>query len=143
LTVVARLFSNAMLTKSDDLKEPGTTAHKVVRDSTGTDGTPVTMRSLLALDISGGLLPCPSALVLLLAAIALHRVGFGLILVTSFSIGLAAVLTAVGLLFIKSSRLLDRVPAFSTASRYTPKHGSWLNMAEIGPSALKGQHLTH
>lgn len=86
----------------------------------GADGTPVTMRSLLALGISGGLLPCPSALVLLLAAIALHRVGFGLILVTSFSIGLAAVLTAVGLLFIKGSRLLDGVPAFSTASRWLP-----------------------
>jgi ABC-type nickel/cobalt efflux system permease component RcnA len=86
----------------------------------GADGTPVTMRSLLALGISGGLLPCPSALVLLLAAIALHRVGFGLILVTAFSIGLAAVLTGVGLLFIKGSRLLDGVPAFSTASRWLP-----------------------
>jgi hypothetical protein len=46
----------------------------------GADGTPVTMRSLLALGISGGLRPCPSALMLLLAAIAPHRVGFGLIL---------------------------------------------------------------
>ncbi|HBH32493.1 MAG TPA: hypothetical protein DDX81_11470 [Desulfofustis sp.] len=86
----------------------------------GADGTPVTMRSLLALGISGGLRPCPSALMLLLAAIAPHRVGFGLILVTSFSIGLASVLTAVGLLFIKSSRLLGRVPAFSIASRWLP-----------------------
>ena len=57
---------------------------------------------------------------LLLGAIALHRVGFGLILVISVSVGLAAVLTAVGLLFIKGSRLLDRVPAFSTASRWLP-----------------------
>src|SRR5204862_184581 len=49
----------------------------------GTDGTPVTWRSLLALGISGGLLPCPSALVVLLSAISLHRVGYGLLLVVA------------------------------------------------------------
>jgi len=42
----------------------------------------------------------PSALVVLLSAIALHRVGYGLLLVVAFSIGLAATLTAIGLAFV-------------------------------------------
>jgi ABC-type nickel/cobalt efflux system permease component RcnA len=86
----------------------------------GADGSPVTWRSLLTLGISGGLLPCPSALVLLLTAIALHRIGFGLALVTAFSLGLAGVLTVVGLLFIKGSRLIDRTPSFAAAGRWMP-----------------------
>ncbi len=56
--------------------------------------------SLLALGISGGLLPCPSALVVLLSAIALGRIGFGLALVSAFSLGLAAVLTGIGLMLV-------------------------------------------
>ncbi|MGH9946708.1 MAG: sulfite exporter TauE/SafE family protein [Pyrinomonadaceae bacterium] len=74
----------------------------------GADGEPVTWRSLLALGISGGLLPCPSALVVLLSAISLHRVGYGLLLVMAFSVGLAATLTAVGLAFVYAGRLLKR-----------------------------------
>jgi len=86
----------------------------------GADGSPVTWRSLLSLGISGGLLPCPSALVLLLSAMALHRIGFGLTLVVAFSLGLAGVLSVVGLLFIKGSRLIDRTPAFAAAGRWLP-----------------------
>jgi ABC-type nickel/cobalt efflux system permease component RcnA len=58
------------------------------------------LRGLLAVGVSGGLLPCPSALVVLLAAISLHRVGFGLLLVLAFSIGLAAAITGVGLIAV-------------------------------------------
>lgn len=65
-------------------------------------------RSLLALGVSGGLVPCPSALVLLLAAIALQRVGAGLILIVIFSLGLASVLTAIGLLFVYAGRWVQR-----------------------------------
>jgi ABC-type nickel/cobalt efflux system permease component RcnA len=74
----------------------------------GVDGTRVTWRSLLALGISGGLLPCPSALVVLLSAITLHRVGYGLLLVVAFSIGLASVLTGIGLLFVYARRWVAR-----------------------------------
>jgi ABC-type nickel/cobalt efflux system permease component RcnA len=64
----------------------------------------VTMGSLLALGASGGLVPCPSALVLLLSAIALGRVGLGLVLLVAFSLGLAVVLMAIGaaVLYAKS-----------------------------------------
>ena len=68
----------------------------------------VTWRSLLALGISGGLLPCPSALVLMLSAISLNRVGYGLLLTLAFSFGLAATLTCVGLVFLYLGKLFDR-----------------------------------
>jgi ABC-type nickel/cobalt efflux system permease component RcnA len=68
----------------------------------------VTWRNLLALGISGGLLPCPSALLALLGAVALGRAGFGLAVVVAFSLGLAATLTGVGLLFLYAGRLLER-----------------------------------
>lgn len=66
-------------------------------------------RSLLALGVSGGLIPCPSALVLLLSAIALQRVGFGLLLILMFSIGLAAVLTGIGLMLVYASKAFNKV----------------------------------
>jgi ABC-type nickel/cobalt efflux system permease component RcnA len=66
----------------------------------GASGEKVTWRSLLALGISGGLVPCPSAMVLLLAAVALNKTAYGMLLVVAFSIGLAITLTAVGLVFL-------------------------------------------
>ena len=54
-------------------------------------------RSLLAVGISGGILPCPSALVVLLAAVSLHRLAFGLVLIVAFSLGLALSITGIGL----------------------------------------------
>jgi ABC-type nickel/cobalt efflux system permease component RcnA len=86
----------------------------------GADGTPVTWRSLLALGITGGILPCPSALVVLLAAISLQRVGFEMVLIFAFSIGLAAVLTSIGLLFVKARQLLDRVPTAGPLMKILP-----------------------
>ncbi len=77
----------------------------------GADGAPVTWRNLLALGISGGIIPCPSALVVLLGAIALNKIGFGLILVLAFSLGLAGALTAIGMTFIYAGRLFNRLPS--------------------------------
>lgn len=68
----------------------------------------ITWKSLLGLGISGGLLPCPSALVLMLAAINLNRIGYGLVLTIAFSVGLAATLIGVGLAFLFLGKLLDR-----------------------------------
>ena len=65
-------------------------------------------RSWLMLGIAGGMVPCPSALVLLLTAIGLGRAGLGLLLTAAFSVGLASVLTAVGLLFVHGRRWLDQ-----------------------------------
>jgi ABC-type nickel/cobalt efflux system permease component RcnA len=81
----------------------------------------ITWRSLLALGVSGGLLPCPSALVLMLSAISLGRIGYGLILTIAFSLGLAATLTVIGLLFLSARSLLGRTRlAESRAFRFVP-----------------------
>ncbi len=66
-------------------------------------------RGLVAVGISGGILPCPTALVVLLAAISLHRVGFGLLLIVAFSLGLASVITGIGLLAISAKQLFSRM----------------------------------
>ncbi len=77
----------------------------------GADGSPVTWRSLLALGISGGLLPCPSALVVMLGAIALNRIALGLVLIVVFSLGLAGMLTAIGILMVRAKGLIARASA--------------------------------
>ena len=83
-------------------------------------GTPITVRSLVALGISGGLLPCPSALVVMLGAIALGRVAFGLALIVAFSVGLASVLTAVGIVMVYARGMLERLPLNGRFARYAP-----------------------
>jgi nickel/cobalt exporter len=70
---------------------------------------PITMRSLIGLGVSGGIVPCPSALVVLIAAISQHRVGLGMVLILAFSLGLAATLTAVGLAVVWGGRRIRRL----------------------------------
>ena len=69
----------------------------------------ITWRSLIALGISGGLVPCPDAIAILLVAIAINRLLLGLALILSFSLGLAVVLIVIGLLMVNSRKLFDRM----------------------------------
>jgi ABC-type nickel/cobalt efflux system permease component RcnA len=82
----------------------------------------VGMASLVTLGASGGLVPCPSALVLLLTAVSLGRTGLGLVLLLAFSAGLAVVLTAIGLVVLYAKHWLP--DGHKTAShavfRYLP-----------------------
>ena len=64
---------------------------------------------LLGVGVAAGLLPCPSALVVLLSAIALHRIGLGLALIVAFSVGLAATITAIGLMAVLARRVFGRL----------------------------------
>lgn len=80
----------------------------------------MTWRSLLALGVSGGLVPCPSALVLLLSAISLDRLEFGMVLVVAFSVGLAAVLTGIGLLMVYARRFFERFSFEARMPRFLP-----------------------
>jgi ABC-type nickel/cobalt efflux system permease component RcnA len=77
-------------------------------------------RSLLAVGVSGGLLPCPSALVVLLAAISLHRVAFGLVLIVAFSLGLAATITGIGMVAVFAKRIFGRMNAEGRLIRLLP-----------------------
>ena len=76
----------------------------------GAAGRPLAWRSLLALGISGGLLPCPSALVLMLGAISLNRIGFGMLLIVAFSVGLAGLLTLFGIVLVHAGKWFERIP---------------------------------
>ena len=88
--------------------------------------TAPTASALLALGVSGGILPCPSALVVLLSAIALHRIGFGLVLIVAFSAGLAAVLSAIGLLVVRAGRFLARFENAGVWARRLPAFSALL-----------------
>lgn len=68
----------------------------------------VTMTSLITLGASGGLVPCPAAMVLMLSAIALGKVALGLFLLIAFSIGLAGVLVAIGALVIYAKNWIPK-----------------------------------
>ncbi len=70
----------------------------------------LSMRSLIGLGVSGGLLPCPSALVVLLSAIALHKLAFGLALIVAFSLGLSAVISGIGLAVLYARKLFTHLP---------------------------------
>ncbi len=79
-----------------------------------------TFSGLLGLGISGGIIPCPSALVVLLSAIAFHQVVFGLILIIAFSAGLAATLVMIGLAMVYLGEKLGRFGRFGLLGRVVP-----------------------
>lgn len=83
-------------------------------------GQAVTPRSLLTLGISGGLVPCPDAIAILLVAVAVNRIPFGMLLIASFSIGLALVLIGIGIAMVKGVSLISRSQLLSRFAVYTP-----------------------
>ena len=81
---------------------------------------PVGRRGLVALGLAGGLVPSPSAVVVLLGGIALGQAWFGVALVLAYGVGMAAALTGIGLLLARLRTRLDRrlrLPAGSLLSR--------------------------
>jgi ABC-type nickel/cobalt efflux system permease component RcnA len=69
----------------------------------------VSLTQLLTLGITGGIIPCPAALIVLLSAFALHRIGLGFFLIVAFSAGLAAALIGFGMLAVYSRRFIARL----------------------------------
>ena len=67
---------------------------------------PVSRRGLIGMGVAGGLVPSPSALIVLLSAIALGRTAFGVLLVVGYGLGMAATLTLAGLFLVRASRPL-------------------------------------
>jgi ABC-type nickel/cobalt efflux system permease component RcnA len=96
----------------------------------------VSLRELLTLGISGGIVPCPAALVVLLSAVSLHRVEIGLLLIVAFSVGLAAVLIAVGMLMVYTRQFMSRFHGDGTLTT------RWLPLASSAFITLCGVALT-
>src|SRR5215203_1347069 len=106
------------------------------------DDSRMTWRGLMALGVSGGLVPCPAALVLLLGAVSLDRLGFGMVLVLAFSAGLAVVLTGIGLLMIYARKLFERFSFETRVPRLLPiVSASIITLAGVG-IALGALHQT-
>ncbi len=81
---------------------------------------PLRLSSIVSLGIAGGVIPCPSALVLLLSAIAVHHAAYGMVLVSVFSVGLALVLVTIGLMVIYANQWVERFPTQPKVMRYLP-----------------------
>jgi sulfite exporter TauE/SafE len=92
----------------------------------------VKMSDLWAMGISGGLVPCPEALGILLIAIGLNRAGLGLSLIVAFSLGIALVLIVIGLLLVRSRGLLDKL------GRRGGKIQKWLPLVSAAIVTLLG-----
>jgi ABC-type nickel/cobalt efflux system permease component RcnA len=69
----------------------------------------ISLTQLFTLGITGGIIPCPAALIVLLSAFALHRIGLGFFLIVAFSIGLAAVLISFGMAMVYARRFMSRL----------------------------------
>jgi len=89
----------------------------------------LTPKGILGVGIAAGLLPCPSALVVLLSAIALHRVGLGLALIVAFSVGLAATITGIGLVAVYARRAFGRLSLDGPIVRALPAVSAALILA--------------
>jgi high-affinity nickel-transport protein len=83
--------------------------HSHTHPHSHTPAKSVSSYQLFALGITGGIIPCPAALVVLLSAFALHRIGLGFFLITAFSLGLAAVLIAFGMLMVYARQFMARL----------------------------------
>jgi nickel/cobalt transporter (NicO) family protein len=81
---------------------------------------PLRFPSAVVAAMSGGIAPCPAAIVVLLTALHLHRVGYGLALIVIFSLGLATILTALGIAVVRGAAWLSRRSHFEVVSRNAP-----------------------
>ncbi len=81
---------------------------------------PLTFSSAVIAAMSGGVAPCPAAIVVLLAALRLHRIGYGIALIVVFSLGIAAVLIVLGMAVVRGSSWLIARAGFDRFARCTP-----------------------
>jgi nickel/cobalt exporter len=103
----------------------------------------VSWRGMLALGLSGGLVPSASALILLLGSIAAGRVAYGLVLVLGFGLGMAVVLTGIGLLLVRARRLVERRPSTAAFRRIAlPLQLATACLVVVLGVVLTGQALT-
>ncbi|HEY5096074.1 MAG TPA: hypothetical protein VII69_13240 [Candidatus Eremiobacteraceae bacterium] len=81
---------------------------------------PLSFRSVMLIAMSGNIAPCPAALVVMLTALTLHQLGYGLIIIVAFGVGLAAVLTGLGIAVVRGAALIARSPKFERAIVFGP-----------------------
>ncbi|HJP89379.1 MAG TPA: hypothetical protein VJ850_10130 [Candidatus Limnocylindrales bacterium] len=103
----------------------------------------ISRRGLIALGLSGGLVPSASALILLLGSIAAGRVAYGLVLVLGFGLGMAVVLAGIGLVVVRAKSIVDRRPSIDRLRRFTvPIQLATASLVVVLGIVLTGQALT-
>jgi nickel/cobalt exporter len=96
----------------------------------------VSLTQLFTLGITGGIIPCPAALIVLLSAFSLHRIGLGFFLIVAFSLGLASVLIGFGMLMVYARRFMTRLQVDG------PLTQRWLPVASSAFITVLGVTLT-
>ena len=106
----------------DELHGPDADDHLHRHDPGDLEPTtrPLSSRGLLALAVAGGILPSPTAFVVLTGAISAHRIGYGLALIAAFSMGLAAALIVVGMVALRARAVMAR-----------RLHGRWQSIVPV------------
>ena len=113
----------AAVETGDEMESSAALARAIVNPVENVPGAPqrVSLGRLLTLGITGGMIPCPAALVVLLSAVTLHRIGFGLALILAFSVGLATVLILIGMGMVHAGKWLSRFEEDGkTVTRWLP-----------------------
>jgi ABC-type nickel/cobalt efflux system permease component RcnA len=105
------------------------TAHAHAHAIRGT--APLRFGSTVWAAMSGGIAPCPAALVVLLAAIALNQVAYGIFVIVAFSFGLAVTLTGLGIAVVRGADWLSSRPQFEGLIRFGP-FASAFSISTIG-----------
>ena len=96
----------------------------------------VSLTQLFTLGVTGGVIPCPAALIVLLSAFALHRIGLGFFLIVAFSVGLAGVLIGFGMLMVCARRYIAHLQMDGPLTR------RWLPVASSAFITVLGLLLT-
>jgi nickel/cobalt transporter (NicO) family protein len=101
---------------------------------------PITTRRLIAMGASGGILPCPEALGVLILAVGVRRQVFGMAMIVAFSAGLASVLVAVGITLVRTRSFVQRFSAIpeSVTQTWLPA-ASALVVTILGLAILSGR----
>ena len=107
-----------------------------LRRQSAEDMRPLSLASLVGLGVTGGIVPCPAALVVLLGALAFHRVAFGIFLIVAFSVGLAAMLISFGLAIVYAGRFMSRLGSQSSLTNH------WLPLVSSAIITTVGVTLT-
>jgi nickel/cobalt exporter len=81
---------------------------------------PLSFRNVMLIAMGGNIAPCPAALVVMLTALTLHQLGYGLVIIVAFGVGLAAVLTGLGIAIVRGAALIARSPKVERLLAYGP-----------------------
>jgi nickel/cobalt exporter len=94
--------------------------HPHGHDHVPAGSAPLSFGSVVLVAMSGNIAPCPAALVVLLAALTLHQLAYGLLVIIAFSVGLAGVLTGLGIALVHGASWLSGRPSLDRFVRYGP-----------------------